>query len=275
MGGNPNVCIDCHFTNNVSGVDYSVGEKVAAFTNCTFYGNSSGGFYMIGSCPSVYGCEFASNTGMPIIASCTLRNCTVADTYGNKGNSYPLINDSVLYNCLVARNTGGWGSRSQIAAGATAAMYNCTVVSNAYYAQDYSVVGCAALVNTLIVGNYVAITGKMQDLASKGGYPGVLTNCLWTAQSEDSGYPFDQARFSGGGLVERAGFVDAAGGDFRLARSSPARNAGWSDSAYLALVGPADLAGGDRVYMDDPAPQIDVGCFEFCRRAAGVVFLFW
>lgn len=152
-------------------------------------------------------------------------------------------------------------------------MYNCTVVSNAYYGQDhYSVVGCAALVNTLLVGNYDASTGKMQDLASNNypGVPGVLTNCLWTAQSGS----FDQARFSGGGLVERAGFVDAAGGDFRLARSSPARNAGWSDSAYLALVGPADLAGGDRVYMDDPAPQIDVGCFEFCRRAAGVVFLF-
>ena len=274
--GNPNVCIDCHFTNNVSGGDYSVGKSVAAFTNCTFYGNSSGGSGMIDSCPSAYGCEVASNTGMPLIVSCTLRNCTVADSYGNKVNANPLVKDSVLYNCLVARNTGGNHSMSQIAAGATAAMYNCTVVSNAYYAQNYSVVGCAALVNTLLVGNYVASTGKMQDLASYsiGSYPGVLTNCLWTAQSEDSSYPFDQARFSGGGLVERAGFVDAAGGDFSLTRRSPARNAGWSDSAYLALVGPVDLAGGDRVYMNDPAPQIDVGCFECCLRAAGLVFIF-
>ena len=277
QGSYGNILLDCYFTNNLAtGGSGSVGHASAA-TNCVFYGNaantSSDTLFSIGS---VYGCEISCNTGMPLIASATLRNCRIVGNFANRQNTNPMLSGCKLYNCLVARNVGGVHNMSQIANGGM--MCNCTIASNRVYCADYYSPVSSVLVNTILVDNIADSTtarlGCRQDLYS-GLYPAVMTNCLWTAQV-GKGFDFE-TRIIGGGLVTTAqlGFSDVENGDYMIGRKSVARNAGYQDDAYLAAVGPVDLNGDPRVYEGDgPAKAIiDIGCYECQIPAPGLMML--
>ena len=277
QGSYGNILLDCYFTNNLAtGGSGSVGHASAA-TNCVFYGNaantSSDTLFSIGS---VCGCEISCNTGMPLIASATLRNCRIVDNFANRQNTNPMLSGCNLYNCLVARNVGGVHNMSQIANGGM--MRNCTIVSNRVYCADYYSPVSSVLVNTILADNVADSTtarlGRRQDLYS-GLYPAVMTNCLWTAQV---GKNFDfETRIIGGGLVTttQLGFTDVEKGDYTIGRKSAARNAGYQDDDYLAAVGAVDLNGDPRVYEGDGPEKaiIDVGCYECQIPAPGLMML--
>ena len=276
QGSYGNILLGCYFTNNLAtGGSGSVGQALAA-TNCVFYGNaantSGDTLFSIGS---VYGCEISCNTGMPLIASATLRNCRIVDNFANRVNSNPMLSGCNLYNCLVARNVGGVHSMSQIANGGM--MRNCTIASNRVYCADYSPVS-SVLVNTILADNVADSTtaqlGRRQDLHS-GLYPAVMTNCLWTAQVGEN---FDfETRIIGGRLVTttQLGFTDVEKGDYTIVRKSAARNAGYQDDDYLAMVGPIDLNGDPRVNAGDSPERaiIDIGCYECQIPAPGLMML--
>ena len=258
--GLENVFTDCVFTNNYveSGNSYSVFDSAAAATNCVFFGNyaTTIGMGLIKSCPSVVGCTISCNTGMPLVVGSTLRNCVLTRNFGNRTNSNPLFGGCNLFNCLVAENIGGAHSMAQILNAydkKPSQLFNCTVVTNRFSATGYSVASGVA-VNTLFSRNALA-SGTLQDI--KDTTAPAMTNCLYSVLSGD-------LPTSASGCVHAAdpGFADAAAGDYTPALKSPARNAGWSNAAYLSALGPLDLAGNPRVFLKDEVGVIDIGCLE-------------
>ena len=259
--GLSNIFTDCAFTNNyvLGGNSYSAFDSAAAATNCVFFGNyaTTSGTGLIGSCASVEGCMIDCNTGMPLVVSCTLRNCRIKRNVSNRTNSNPLISACALYNCLVEGNASGAHNMSFIlgttSGGTPSRLFNCTVVSNGYYAVNYSVASGVA-VNTIFSGNYIASSATAQDI--KAAAAPAMTNCLYTALSGTL------AEGAAPGCIQTAspGFRNAGAGDWRLTRKASARNAGWADAAYLQAVGPRDLEGNPRVFAADGA--IDIGAFE-------------
>lgn len=284
-----NVVLDCRFERNTAenGAVAAFGALAAA-TNCTFVGNvsSEAGSNLLGLAPGakdayevgaggdLFACTIAANTGMPLVVGATLRSCTLRGNVGNRTNTNPLFLNCALYNSLVTENRGGAHDMSQIVGGDRATLANCTVASNAFCAVNYAVAGGTNAVNTVFAGNYLVdrATGafvKRQDMNAKN-LPAALTNCLWTVQA---GAP-DAASAVGCRLVTDRDlrFADAAAGDWSIGRRSVARNAGWSDAAYLEAVGETDLLGAPRVFAPDGG-QIDVGCYECCIVPLGTLFL--
>lgn len=284
-----NVVLDCRFERNTAenGAVAAFGALAAA-TNCTFVGNVSSetgsnllgldpgtkDAYEVGAGGDLFACTIAANTGMPLVVGATLRSCTLRGNVGNRTNTNPLFLNCALYNSLVTESRGGAHDMSQIVGGDRATLANCTVASNAFCAVNYAVVGGANAVNTVFAGNYLVAraTGafvKRQDMNAKN-LPSALTNCLWTAQA---GAP-DAAVAVGCRLVPDRDlrFADAAAGDWSIGRRSVARNAGWSDAAYLEAVGATDLSGQPRVFAGDGA-QIDVGAYECNVTPMGLLML--
>ena len=275
--GHANVVTDCRFEGNAATLYGSVatdGALVSA-TNCTFAGNATpvDGSVLIGTGAELVACTLAANTGMPLVVRTTLRRCTVRGNVGNRLNSNALFSSCTFYNTLIAENRGGAHSMSRICSGEGGALYNCTVVSNAYQAANYSVADGDVSVNTIFAANLLVDADgnilQRQDLNAKN-LPAALTNCLWTATAGT--VPGEAA--VGGRLVTEAAlrFADAAAGDWSIRRKSVARNAGWSDAAYLEAVGAIDLRGLPRVFSGDGA-EIDVGAYECNVTPMGLLML--
>lgn len=275
--GHANIATDCRFEGNAATESGSVAadDALAAATHCTFVGNatSAGGSGMVGTGAELVACTLAANTGMPLVVAATLRRCTVRGNVGNRANSNPLFSGCAFYSSLIAENLGGAHSMSQICSGMGGALYNCTVVSNAYQAANYSVADGDVSVNTIFAANLLVDADgnilQRQDLNAKN-LPAALTNCLWTATAGT--VPGEAA--VGGRLVTEAAlrFADAAAGDWSIRRKSVARNAGWSDAAYLEAVGAIDLRGLPRVFSGDGA-EIDVGAYECNVTPMGLLML--
>ena len=273
----PNVATDCRFEGNFAtgseggSVAVNNSQVLAAATNCTFVGNyTPAGSVMVGTGAELVNCTLVANTSMPLVVGATLKRCTVRGNFGNKGNSNPLLQKCAIYNSLLAENRAGNHNMSRICSGEGTALYNCTVVSNVTQASIWSVITDGAVVNTIFDANKVVNSDntfvKLMDL-NASQLPTAMTNCLWTAQT---GTVSGDA-VVGGGLVTASDlrFSDATAGDWTLQRKSAARNAGWSDAAYLELVGETDLAGNPRVFSKDGA-KIDVGCYECCQSTPGL-----
>lgn len=284
-----NVVLDCRFERNTAeNGSVAAFGALAAATNCTFVGNvslvsgsnllgldpASKAAYAVGAGGDLFACTIAANTGMPLVVGATLRSCVLRGNVGNRANANPLFMNCALYNSLVTENRGGKHDMSQIVGGDSAALYNCTVASNAFCAVNYSVAGGADGINTVFAGNSlvdkeIGAFVKRQDVNAKNR-PAALTNCLWTAAVG----VLDTLSAVGCQLVTDRDlrFVDAAVGDWSIRRRSVARNAGWSDAAYLDAVGETDLLGAPRVFAKDGG-QIDVGCYECGIVPPGALFL--
>lgn len=264
--GFQNVFIDCTFCDNRGAGGYGCIDGAVA-TNCTFVRNSSVdgvGVPVAVKCPDLVGCTFSFNSGMPSVKESVLRNCTFTGNAGYNENSNDLIMDSTLYNCLVAGNVSGNHSMAEIIGGCD--LFNCTVVSNSYQGVAAVCGGCA--VNSIIALNYDRGDGFSRDI--NYSYVPAMTNSLWMSES---GTPPEEGGSEGGGRVDDIRFADPAAGDYSLLRRSPARNAGWSDSAYLEALGGVDLSGKPRVFTRDGVGIIDVGCYEIDVLNPGLLMI--
>ena len=81
-----------------------------------------------------------------------------------------------------------------------------------------------------------------------------MTNCLWMTQNTT---PSDDKAADCLALTDPK-FADAPNGDYTLSLKSPAREKGYSNENYLAIVGATDLFDNPRVRFDG----IDLGCYE-------------
>lgn len=178
----------------------------------------------------------------------------------NGGNS----SGATVYNSLIVSN-GVAGAASSVGSASNSKFYNCTVVGHQSTTAPF---GANALLVNTIIADSLAFDVKQDD-------PSTMTNCLWVTQSADD--PIEASKVVDGIWLKGrpVRFVDPVKGDYRLQRGSKARNAGYQDDDYIAVVGPIDLNGDPRAYEGDgPAKAIiDIGCYECQIPAPGLMMI--
>ena len=283
---------DCTFRGNVAGTfgsATSFGNGGARFHGCTFdaHGGSSA-LSQNGGC--VIGCVFKNQTsGIALAAGgdtevrrCvfTQNSCSQPVTSRGLVESCVITNNTFQYfscnnniidnirNCLLADNTfTGMFLRMMTGYSAVVRFDNCTLAGNEMKGGVYS--GTAAdlglaMTNTVFHGN--AITGVFGSLT--GCQTGFANNCTDNATLQSL------TEADGGGLVTAAPkFVDAAAGDYRLARNSPCREKalklGWMTAEATDLDGNPRVL--DRYGKVSPAGLPDIGCYECASPILGLM----
>lgn len=248
-----------------------VGARVQ-IVGCLFDGNKSGGMYGTS-------CIYESESGM----SQVIRGCTFVNNAAVLYSGYGLIEDSVftnnlgevlhlapsLRNCLVVRNKGTallcYGNVST-----TNSIENCTIADNGSYGIQANSAGSlrTRIVNSIIIGN------RYDYACWRANNDFVATNSILVTSnvefSHDGSEDSNLWKFS----REAIRFVDAASGDYRIARASKCRDVGvklgWMTEDAT------DLAGNPRVLKDGrPAANAlpDLGCYENSDAALGLLVI--
>lgn len=158
----------------------------------------------------------------------SLSNCIVT---GNQGDGHAVLYDCTLANCLVANNHNDLCGTVK-----DCTLFNCTVTANSSY-QDTGGAHDSTLYNCIVYGNSAGIFSDSNHLNSTFYY---------SCTAPDPG--------GTGNLADDPQFVDAEGGDFRLATGSPCINAGDNN----AVSGETDLDGNPRIMGE----TVDMGAYE-------------
>jgi parallel beta-helix repeat protein len=238
---------DCNFSGNTADMDgggmYNLTNSSPAVTNCTFSGNSAefnegGGMYNYdSSSPTVTDCNFSGNTAR----------------FG--GGMYNLTNSSpTVTNCIFRSNSADFGGGMYNLTNSSPTVTNCTFSGNDSGIGNYT--SNPTVTNCILWGN---TSYEMRDSV---GSASTVNYC-----DVNGGWG------SGTGNIDADPcFVDAAGGNLRLAEGSPCIDAGDNNGLPGTIV--TDLAGNAR-YADDPytidtgdggmtgPPIIDMGAYEF------------
>jgi len=211
----------------------------AQFVRCDFIGNTAtngGGLSHSGSNAWIESCRFISNT---------------AD-FG-AGFVTPHAEHVTLVNCVIAGNHAISGAAVFDDGSRTTTLINCTLWGNVATTAPAS-------------GNGSIVESRAGELLS-------LRNCVvWgnKGASPQINSFFEEVTFSAvedaeagaGNISVDPRFVDAPGGDFRLAPFSPCADAG--DSGALPVSVTTDVRGRARVVDDPLAPgdAVDMGAYE-------------
>jgi hypothetical protein len=258
--------------------------------------------------PEYYFCVNAQGAGVYMVGG-TLSNCVVqGNTSGPRGGAGGIYaNGGLIVDCQVLNNTNsaGWTGGGGIFAN-NAQIVNCQVIGNTsssdlphgggIYAQ-----GSTLVRNCLIVSNAVGnqgggvFGGRIENCtivknscssgtgAGGGVYGSVVTNSIVWNNTTGSGtgtnyggtctfgYSCTAPLPAGtGNIMSDPLFVNAAGGDYRLASKPPASpcndkgmNLGW-------MTGAVDLGGNLRIQHD----IVDMGAYESVFIPAGTVITF-
>lgn len=194
-----------------------------------------------------------------VVVNCILDGGGWAARYG-----YETANNSVLRNCLIKRfNTTSWGainvriSRSKIE--------NCTIVRNYAGIRSYSD-RVLPVVNCVFDNRY---TANAQDISMPSGSEAggvTLTNCYFASKNRIKDYMEN----TGCVFTSEPGFVDREGGDYRLVKNSPLREAGVK-MEWMARA--TDLDGNfrlvDALGRRNSVALPDIGCYECGIKAPG------
>ena len=160
-------------------------------------------------------------------------NCTLTGNSGTGGGGAAL---TTLYNCILANN-----SAQHAGAAEEATLYNCTVVGNTALRTSGGVQDCVVS-NSIVYHN------------SASNYDGSsLLDHSCTTPLPSSGV---------GNIAQDPGFVDLAGGNYRLHIASPCINVGLSQDW---MVGATDLDGNPRISYG----TVDMGAYEFLLPSSG------
>ncbi|MCL2347585.1 MAG: right-handed parallel beta-helix repeat-containing protein [Planctomycetaceae bacterium] len=243
---------------------YTYPDNKLIVTNCVISDNtadsSGGGIYGSGTMTitnSVITKNFAGNHAGGIMNDgfLAMTNCEVSENtaWNQGGGIYNGGDNMTLANCLIFGNSSvGYGG-GIYHLNSRATVTNCTITGNQQggISVSYSS-GTCILYNTIVTGNsYSNITS--------GGYATVTgSNNLtdFTGWASGSGNNIDPFYSNGAPL-----FLDAANGDYRLARYSQAINSGNNQYAIDAGLdeNSLDMAGNPRFV----GVSIDIGACEF------------
>lgn len=260
-----------------------------AISQCAFTGVKP----FLEDCPDVRNCTFESNgttmTGaadadVALARRCALRNCTFRGFKIHWGSV--LIDPILVENCLIEGNTMWGNSRNgvfQFSAGLADAVMicNCTIVdnqSNCTYANDSAMT--VSFVNDLFHNNQTGGQTKGRfDLWRNGADTGANYNKLAFACFDNCAFKINTAI---DGMVVTGennlnyygktfdpkfkGEADAAH-PYALTRKSPCAKAGCVE-AWMASA--TDLVGNPRLYEG----AVDIGCYQNCERAPGMIITY-
>jgi len=189
-----------------------------------------------------------------------IQNCTIvgnaATNSGAQGGGFFLNAAATIRNCLVVGNQAdyaGGGGRVRIAGGI---VENCTIVNNhlantlggGLYIDNVA----SAFRNTIVWDNSVS-SGSNSNLYLSGTAP-AWSHCLTGPAVAGTDNLCDDPLFVDAGVGSG---TSLEGGDFRLTKSSPCRDAGmlldWMDAASLDFDGLPRVAGA----------RPDIGAYEY------------
>jgi hypothetical protein len=257
-GGNARRGIASYRAHNGGGIYNGSGHLT--IHNCTFianYAESDGG--------AVY------NSGSPILKGCSFQiNAAGYDggaVYNEGAQTRP-----VLIDCLFKDNRAGrWGGGIHNALDASPKVVNCLFTGNRAWKGGgfshgnggyYELTNCTFAGNVAEIGNAIAFDEK-----SSCGMVAQVVNCILrdggqeivtgehccievTHSNIEGGWPGE------GNIEDEPIFVDPAGDDYRLARTSPCINAG--DTSALPQSVTTDFCGNPRI-LDG---VVDMGAYE-------------
>lgn len=281
--------IDNHITCNdggnlpMNGTIYC--DRLAQVVGCTLTNNTYAGAIQhagiaCGGCAVVSNCivtcsmggivvgpdEIKSGTEVLFTRPSVVVNCILDGGGWAAWCGYETANNSVLRNCLIKRfNTTSWGaiyvrmSRSKIE--------NCTIVRN--YAGIRSYPDRVLPVVNCVFDN--RDTAYAQDISMPSGSVAggvTLTNCYFASKDRIKDYMEN----TGCVFTSEPGFVDREGGDYRLVKNSPLREAGVK-MEWMARA--TDLDGNFRLVdafgWRNSVALPDIGCYECGIKAPGFI----
>jgi len=269
-----NIFSNCTFVSNADAVYYNrLGTVTNSFVDCTFRGNKSGWFSSQSSGNSLVlqKCLFEANTsrawGVYNQNHLEIDSCRFL---ANTNNTRPMIQlqpSGYVRNCLFADNFIASGAND--GSGRTASIILCkdsghTILNNTFvnntmprWCVDQEKDG-DTVANNIVKGNEYGVSDKVANAS------------VWT--NNFLSYSISNGAAHGNiGLSADAdpGFVDAANGDYSLAKNSVCRNAG-DNTPWVGVADAKDLAGKARVNADDDN-IVDIGCYEWYSSSNGLI----
>jgi Bacterial Ig domain/Right handed beta helix region len=252
------------------GAGINIGSANVAVRNCWINNNTCWDF----------GCAASVEDGILSMTNCRVENNATTEPLSCCPGVLYQPGDGILTNCVFAGNTGTFGAVA-IAEG-TVDITNCTIANNVSptdtTAGGLESAGTVNIANTIIYGNVSGgNTGQDAQVLDIGATPSLTL-----------GYSLVQGLTGSLGGTGNIGadpvFVDAVGGDLRLAPGSPCIDAG--DNTTPGLVGITTDQLSHARFFDDPttpdtgngvAPLVDMGAYEYTTGDAdgdGVADLF-
>jgi hypothetical protein len=274
------------------------GVSSSVLSNCLVIGNFTyipvgGSSYPNGggaANSTLYNCAVVGNRTDPTAGNadgggtygCSLYSCQVSNNVATRSGG-GIYGGGPVYNCIVSSNRSNYGSGVI----SCPTVFN-TLIANNYSAATYSIMERAAyncgLVNCTIVSNRAAVS---VNTGVGVGSSCTLTNCIVAFNVNSSGvtnnYESDTVFANSctwpakagwaAGNVEAADpkFVNAAAGDYRLARFSPCIDAGVFFTWMTNTTGirSRDLGGLTRFQNG----AVDLGAYESAPPPSGTVVL--
>jgi hypothetical protein len=211
-------------------------------TGCLFEGNSAG---QGGGGNTVYNATKVEN--------CVMRHNTARNSASTAGGG-GFMGSAIFKNCLIHNNRSAGNGGGVVAADSgPITFYNCSIVSNRASngggIRTRRVGDRLAMYNSIVCFN---TGGASRDIVS-GPATNSYTNCCISYTNATLGI-----NVHSGIITNNPQFVDLAGEDFHLRRTSPCINKGltlgWESGAL-------DLDGRPR--LDRATGIVDMGCYEF------------
>ncbi len=290
-----------HAVGTAGSAAYTAIVENVTIRNCTAGRSNSkdgGGAVLLRACPArIENCTIVSNRVQGTMASggaidiqdgaggyTVIRNTLIADnTALQLGGGIRIRSPTLIENCTLRGNVGGG---AWIVSTTNVMIRNSLFYDN--YARGYG--GAVAFYNPGAGGvlENCTIVSNRSDINTSGGVhfyktdlnPGAIRNCIvyenyrgTTLKNIVNYYSHMEVSYTCNDPVWPTGtgntaalpqFVDFAGRDFRLQRTSPCRDAGVNQDWMLGVT---DLDGKPR--LDRMTGIVDMGCYEFV--AAGTI----
>ncbi len=254
---------------------------------------NGGGIHILSGSPIIQNCIITGNScdcwgagvysqssGTPLV-----RNCVISgnQSAAEGGGVFTISSTTRFENCIIAGNTANLGGGVCVFGGFSE-FVNCRITDNiATGSGGGGYVYEGTLTNCTVAGN--SAVWEAAGLYAWGNVSTITNSIVWgnTGAEQILGQPAVSYSIIEGGmggvgnLSADPAFVDALGGDYRLASGSPAIDAGNNAAVPAGVV--TDAAGSPRFLNDPktadtgvgPGRVVDIGAFEFGPARAGGV----